>query len=104
MSILIRKILIISAVIQGLISVAYFIWTNFFPTENCRVYGDCAGEGLTIFLIVIPFAIMALLHLVFAFIKTQSQFWKWLIMAWLILSWLYAGYWIFWMVLIFVPL
>ncbi len=80
---------IISGVIFLIISGASFVWVEFFPGEDCKIYGDCAGEGLTETLIVIPFATFGLLHLLSGYIKKQLRTARIIL---LIFAWLYLAY------------
>jgi len=88
---IIKRILIISGIIEILIAVIYFIEVNFFPSEGCRLYGDCIGQGLTFMIVIFPISFMAIISFLVAFLKITWSKWPIFLLFWLILSWLYIG-------------
>ena len=94
-----RPLLLRSVVVSALGQAGLALWFLWSAErgragENCRVYHDCAGVGLTYSLVVEPFLLLAaaggfLAVLLRARITRPKN-----VMAtgWLILSWLYVAY------------
>jgi len=87
-----KKLTLISAVIQLVITATFFLVVNFLPGRVPWMHGGWLDHSLNYSFTVFPFMVVTIVNFILAFTLARRAKWKIIIIIWLLLSWVYVVY------------
>ena len=89
-----RKALLASGVLQIVLLVIILADIYLFPSQNCKLYGDCTDRALGLSFVALPLAVAGLINLVAATTRFSASLHRSGATVWLVVTWLYFAYWL----------